>query len=345
MRTASRLALSLIALLFVPPVSRLYAADEPPTCQGLTATVVGPTEADGRSTVGTERDDVIVAPIGPTGRVEGLSGNDTICLINWVNPDLNVTGVVVLAGPGDDAVSNETNSLVSFVESVGLGPGANTFVGADYAEQVYGNGAAAESTDIDIDHIDTGGGNDRIFSGTSGVPNRDVISTGAGEDDITYAGLAGAAIDNGPDADWLRVVDRWEGELTIDNRARKATVGSQPVLTWTAVQTFWLRAAPGAQASFVGNDTDESLRITGPVHNDAVRSTIDTGAGDDDVDLAHYLPTSIDTGAGRDQLYYTGCNRAHVELGVGPRASPGPGPRCPPSSPASRNSPAGQPSR
>ena len=50
------------------------------TCQGKAATVVGPTE--GFDTIGTEGDDVIVAPLGNQGAVLGLGGNDTICLVD-----------------------------------------------------------------------------------------------------------------------------------------------------------------------------------------------------------------------------------------------------------------------
>ena len=296
------------ALSLVPVVGVPAAQARAVTCQGQTATVVGPTE--GMSTIGTEGDDVIVAPIGTSGSVQGLGGNDTICLVDRVNTPVRDVLVTVLAGPGDDVVYNETTRYVGSMP-IELGTGADTFVGTDYPEEVNG-GASMEAigTDTDVDQIDTRGGNDHIVSGLPGVPNHDVISTGAGEDEITYFGLAGGAIDNGTGADWLRVGDQWAGDLTIDNVTQKAMIGAQTMLTWTAIKTFFLRAAPGSQASFVGNDTRETFRVSGTVRDLVAPSTIDTGAGNDYVGLDHYLPASVDTGEGHDTLNYHACDRA-----------------------------------
>ena len=58
----------------VPVVGVPVAQARAVTCQGQTATVVGPTETDGMSTIGTEGDDVIVAPIGTSGERAGARG-------------------------------------------------------------------------------------------------------------------------------------------------------------------------------------------------------------------------------------------------------------------------------
>jgi hypothetical protein len=131
MRTPSLIVVAVLALAASVSASASYAVtDTPLTCQGQTATVVGPTETEGMSTIGTEGDDVIVAPIGTSGSVQGLGGNDRICLVDRLNaPVHDVTGVSVLAGPGDDEVYNETTTPVG--QPINLGAGADTYVGAD----------------------------------------------------------------------------------------------------------------------------------------------------------------------------------------------------------------------
>ena len=48
-------------------------------CDGKPATIIGPTS--GADTVGTDGDDVIVAPIASYGSISAGNGNDTICLV------------------------------------------------------------------------------------------------------------------------------------------------------------------------------------------------------------------------------------------------------------------------
>ena len=114
-----------------------------------------------------------------------------------------------------------------------------------------------------------------ITSGTPlpGWPNHDVLSTGAGSDGITYAGLAGGSIDNGDGADSLSINGSWTGELRIDNTTRQAILGGG-TLSWTNVDGFGARVAPGSSLSFAGSDVAEQLNISGTVLDLA-------GAGDD----------------------------------------------------------------
>src|SRR5215217_1655032 len=80
----------------------------PVMCQGREATIVGPT-APYDTTVGTEGDDVIVAPLSPgSGSVQGLGGDDTICFVGGGEPDPAALSVWVDAGDGDDSVLNQT---------------------------------------------------------------------------------------------------------------------------------------------------------------------------------------------------------------------------------------------
>lgn len=124
--TARQFAGPLVAGLFaaalvpVPAIGVPVAQARAVTCQGQTATVVGPTVAGGTDTVGTEGDDVIVAPIGTSGSVQGLGGDDTICLVDRVNtPVHDATGVTVQAGPGDDAVFNESTTGLAYAIELG----------------------------------------------------------------------------------------------------------------------------------------------------------------------------------------------------------------------------------
>ncbi len=284
------------------------------TCQGLTATVVGPT--NGQDTTGTEDDDVIVAPLGPNSTVQGLGGNDTICLVDGPPSTSRDPFVIVRAGAGNDSVVNE--AAVAPPIRVALGTGSDSFVGAAYAESVFTANpyGLANTDDTEVDVIDTRGGDDQVVSGTPGFPNHDVISTGDGHDAIGYGGLAGGAIDNGSSPDWLVVVDEWAGDLNVDNVQRKATIGASTVLTWTAVDSFEMRAVPGSFVTFTGSDADELLVIAGTVRDVTAPTGIATGGGDDSVNLENYLPSEVDAGDGYDYLGYRACYRAYVALDV-----------------------------
>jgi hypothetical protein len=303
-----------VSFVAVPPsVAQVVA------CNGTAVTVYGPTQ--GHNTMGTEGDDVISAPLYYDSEIDGLGGNDTICLVDAVSAGSDQTQIKVNAGPGDDTVLNESISNPAFFSllQVELGPGSDHFVGAAYGELVYGADDTGEGSDDDteVDTIDTGGGDDGIVSGTNVLdsPNHDVIATGPGRDTIVYAGMAGGTIDNGADPDDLVLHGGWTGRLGIDNVAERATLGGQTLLGWTAVDTYYLDAQPGSPVSFAGTDAAEVVHLTGPVNEGgAPGARIETGGGDDLVVLDGYLPAAVDGGSGRDVLEYH-CNRAVIELG------------------------------
>ena len=305
----------LAALVVAAPFSVVVASGaqaQDVTCQGKAATVVGPT--DGFNTVGTEGDDVIVAPLGNQGRVLGLGGSDTICLVDGASGPSRDPIVSVDAGAGNDTVHNLRSDGTGSVE---LGPGADTYVGNDFPERVYGSMSWPLEGDTDIDVFQTGGGVDVITSGAAGVANHDSISTGAGSDSIWYGGTAaGALLDNGPTADSLYLVEPWTGELVVDNVARRASIGGSTVLSWTSVDGFSMRAAPGGHVTFIGSDADEDLALYGSVRDLAAPAAVSTGGGDDSVRLENYLPSSVDLGEGYDSLTYLACHRAYVSLAV-----------------------------
>jgi hypothetical protein len=307
----------LAALVVAAPLSVAVASPgaqaQDGTCQGRPATIVGPTEG-AINTNGTTGDDVIVAPIGPYGTVQGLGGDDLICLVNGLQTTVPDPSVTVQAGAGDDSVVNEA-ALYSGILLVELGGGTDHYVGADYGERVYGAWVSDEPTlDTEPDVLETRGGNDWITSGSAGVTDADVIATGPGRDSVTYLGAAGGSLDNGPDPDILLLTDKWEGDLAVDNVTRRATIADRTVLTWTAVDTFSMRAARRGTISFVGSEAHESINIVNMGKDLAAPSRITTGGGDDSVGLQAYLPASVDLGAGDDSLSLAACHRAYVAL-------------------------------
>ena len=310
--TGALSALSLAAVLVAGDVSAAQA--DVITCQGLPATIVGPTE--GQTTAGTEGDDVIVAPMYGNSTVWALGGDDTVCLVDAPSTVSRDPFVSVDAGAGNDSVVNETTTSIGGF-TVTLGSGADSYVGNAFNETVaaasMSDGTGSFDTEVDV--ISTGGGNDWVLSGTAlpGWPNHDGISTGAGSDGVTYAGLGGGSIDNGDGADSLvdqRLLDR---EASIDNTTRRASLGSGTV-SWTNVDGFSARVAPGSSLSFAGSDAAEHVNISGTVLDLAVPATISMGGGDDGLRLENYLPTSVDTGAGDDDLSYLACQAATIKI-------------------------------
>jgi Ca2+-binding RTX toxin-like protein len=304
-------ALALAAALVATDVSAARA--EGVTCQGRPATIVGPTE--GQITTGTEGDDVIVAPMYGNSAVWALGGDDTVCLVDAPSTVSRDPMVSVRAGAGDDSVVNETTTAIGWF-SVELGVGADSYVGNEFGENVAASMSDdAVAPDTEVDAISTGGGSDFVRSGTPlpGWANHDVISTGSGSDGVVYAGLAGGSIDNGDGADSLFINGSWTGELGIDNTIRRASLGGGTV-SWTNVDGFGARVAPGSSLSFAGSDADEHLNVSGTVLDLAAPATISMGGGDDGLRLENYLPTSVDTGAGDDTFSYLACRAARIEI-------------------------------
>ena len=282
------------------------------TCQGRPATIVGPTESE--MTTGTEGDDVIVAPMYGNSSVSAGGGNDTVCLVDAPSSSSRDPFVSVSAGNGNDSVVNETTHYIGGF-TVELGLGADSYVGNELPESVAGsvrNDALAPDTEVDV--ISTGGGDDGVISGTPlpGWPNHDVISTGAGSDGISYAGLAGGSIDNGEGADSLSINGSWTGELSIDNTTRRASLGAG-TLSWTYIDDFNARVAPGSSLSFVGTAADEYLNVSGTVLDLMAPATISMGGGNDGLRLENYLPAGIDTGDGYDTFSFLACRDATIK--------------------------------
>lgn len=248
---ATAVLLAVVAL--VPQLGAGIAEAAPPTCQGRPVTVEG--------AIGTEGDDVMLAPLNAWEGVEGRGGNDTICLVDGPDRGSRDPMFFADAGPGDDSVSFEG----TYYASVVLGAGADRFTGNDTGTTVY-TGAYDSSlqtnryfgqADTETDVVTTGGGRDTVYTGdTAGFSaNPDRVATGGSSvdtDTVFYAGrmTPEGELDNGESRDLLFLVDTWgPGELAIDNVAGRAEVSGTEVLRWTGVGSFVIEESPRHSAS------------------------------------------------------------------------------------------------
>lgn len=289
------------------------------TCQGLAVTIEG--------AVGTEGDDVMRAPLDTNASVEGLGGDDTICLVDGTRRRSRDPQFFADAGPGDDVVSYEA----TYGASVQLGAGADQFVGNDVGTRVYtgaptpipgGVGYFGQS-DTDADVVVGGAGVDAVYSGDTGggVDNADRIATGGASDSVFWAGAMApdGSLDGGTVRDLLFLVGTWTaGTLSLDNVAGRATLADREVLRWSGVRHFLLDERPGA-LRFVGGPEPESLTVGDyqlPAHGAPMTVDVSTDGGGDQVSLAGALQGRIRLGGGRDGLTLGGaCDRTRVDLG------------------------------
>ena len=196
------------------------AAGQPPTCNGLPATI---TEANSAGVVhGTDGDDVIV--FSDAKAVEAMAGDDTICSRGG---PIGHFFVHVDAGEGDDYVDASATSVGLF--GARLGAGADTYVGSPGRDEVSTDAAASEGDALEgRDVVRTGAGFDSAFAGPldGGMVNDD-IDLGSGDSVLElYAAPSPEArmvasqdgrsrlLAYGGEGAW--VVDLAGSELTID---------------------------------------------------------------------------------------------------------------------------------
>lgn len=242
------------------------------------------------------------------GVVDALGGDDLICV---TGPGGSSNLLSVVAGAGDDVV--DSTALASgFYFSTVLGGGADTFVGGRSSDTVYageqartGDGGYASGPDTEKDTIGTGEGDDSVWSGAPGTPNRDAVSLGTGGD-LLYLGGADttsdAVLDGGEGPDGLRLTGG-SGDLTLD-MARGTFTSPQGTAAFTSFEFSTLEVGTGT-VTYRGTegDDDVTLRPTGGV------PTLDvtTGGGDDVVTLEPATVigagSRLDTGAGTDDLF------------------------------------------
>ena len=139
LRRAAATVLVLVALVvMLLPTSTAHAAS---TCHGLPATI----EASTGAVTGTAGDDVIVVT-GTVTRVEAGDGNDLICLVDTRElPGFNIY-IFVDPGAGDDVVDA---SAAGARTSASLGPGADSFTGSPFADQVSAGTGPPEGSPVE----------------------------------------------------------------------------------------------------------------------------------------------------------------------------------------------------
>lgn len=312
------------------PAERVDAAVS--TCQGKAVTVQGNTGTDGA--------DVMVTDPLLGSQLFGGGGDDLICIRSVARTD--PYAISVDAGPGNDVVVNEVTHDNIWVSTL-LGAGADTYQGSDrdpartptatsFVEMVSAGAAAwwresGDATDTEADVIDTRGGDDVVFAGstTPGEKNRDSITTGDGDDTLHWAGeQVGPAAALGEGGNVLHLYRGLVGTaVAVDAPRAVVTVDARPALRWTGpVSQFVLRLDNPHQA-FTGTGADEELLVdesgvVAPASGaspDTERRSITMGGGDDT--LAMYSPGSgrLDGGRGEDKLTSLSCDEADVRLG------------------------------
>lgn len=239
-----------------------------PTCNGLTATIIGTDGAD--LLRGTAGDDVIDAGAG-NDTVQGRGGNDTIC-----------------GGPGDDLLIG--------------GRGDDHLDGGMDADQLRGEAGndtlrGGEGRDVAIggrgnDVIDTGDGDDKARGDAgddliTGGPGRDLVVGGRGQDRCsegeTTRECEGAP---SPDALALRATaDRFAGVAGTQFRVSASTVDP------TVDVQSWLWALEDGR-TFVGQEVELSFDAPGVYAPTVTATTVDGRTGTKQLVLSVFGPAS-----------------------------------------------------
>jgi Ca2+-binding RTX toxin-like protein len=297
-RSAQVCAILLAAQLTLTGTSASPAAAEmiperaAPSCNGLSATIVG---SEGVTLIGTPGNDVIVTK-GAT-RVDSGAGEDSIC----------VTGkgtAVVNAGPGDDFVGARSHKGKTFVS---LGFGDDVFWGGNGDDRVWSQESSNQSSPDDHDTIDTGAGDDYVISGSSTALNTDAITLGPGDDTLVTYGLSGgASLSGGLGTNTYQPLPGTdvEGEWVFDNVIGLATLDGVDTLAWRAFQRFTLTGLHGPRLRYFGSRAHETVLAGG-----VCRVVLRGRDGDDrltvDADGCNNLPAGdarLVGGAGNDLL-------------------------------------------
>ena len=329
MRTSLKPAVAAFtaALVSATPMTTGAPAHGAPTitCQDKPATVVGST--------GTEGDDVMVVVSQPGVTAQALGGNDTICIV--AAPEGVMRSVIVDAGAGDDTVVNESTDVEDVWYTTILGPGADSYTGLDafipdnplvspYDETVFAGvrdlprGSVEGSLDVEVDMIDTRGGNDVVHSGTTtpGATNNDTVLTGTGDDTVEWAGERRGAgtLDVGTGANTLAVHPGWQGTSTmVSGPARAAIVDGRTVLRWEGSVARYEVGVHTPDQGFTGTNADETLVLASRTVGG--RRVISMGGGDDRLAFSSIGSGRVTGGPGRDTYSGTGCAAATVRIG------------------------------
>ena len=212
------------------------------TCRGLPATIVG---TPGEPITGTEGEDVIVS--NNSGGIDALGGDDVVCLTNHDGTEGD--SPYVDAGDGADVVDG-TLVPSGLTPGIDLGDGADTYLGGPASDRVYAGVEVGEIehwhvvSDDDQDVIDTGAGNDNVYTASDG-PLTDQIDLGPGGGSVVLA--ADELADEGslalgdeavlrflrPSGATAWYVNTNKHGAATTKRAAAGTVAGAPRLTWT----------------------------------------------------------------------------------------------------------------
>jgi hemolysin type calcium-binding protein len=286
-------ALAALSSALLSPVALIAPASAVgETCDGHAATMVG---TPGSTITGTDGPDVIVS--AGAAEVLGNGGDDIICT-TLSGPDSASTllgSVRVLAGPGNDLIDRRGDTDPQAYGLVVGDAGQDTILGAPGMDGFNVN-------DGERDVVSTGAGND---SGTDegltiSSPDPDVIDLGPGDD----AYSAGApfsselSVTGGDGVDGLSWTLPDNGTFKVDATAGQFLGPQQVVQSFTGIEDFDAYSRKHAKWSFVGSGAGERLR--GSTHD--LTSAV-MGGGDDMVQLRvgrRPATVPVNGGPGRD---------------------------------------------
>ncbi|MFC7363230.1 hypothetical protein [Nocardioides astragali] len=320
-RPTAHVAALVAGLLAGPVLGPVPAHADPLTCQGQVVTVTGE--------VGTPGDDVMVVGSAGVFTANSGAGDDLVCI--RVTTGREPFMFTVDAGPGADRVFNESTDGNTTVQTL-LGTGGDSYMGNELGDTVVAGaalwGSSGDTSDTEKDTIDTRGGNDYVTSGSvaPGTPNPDVVTTGDGDDKLSWAGdLTGAPVDLAAGTNRLALYPGWEGtDLHVDATTSTVSADARPVLRWTGQVQAYLLTVDRLRTRFTGGDADEILTyaVAHPGTPGAVvlpdpdrRLDADMGAGDDSIGEQDFVGGSLLGGPGDDALQAARCLEADVRLG------------------------------
>jgi hypothetical protein len=292
------------------------------TCQGRAATIV---PSGSGMILGTEGPDVIVAADGRD--VDARGGDDLICLFASGSQVSMASG-----GDGDDTVdATAVDASTLGGTFVLLGMGADTYLGGDGVEVVYGGASdgiipgvpAAADTERDV--ISTGAGVDDVVSGAPGAANPDAIITGRGDDRLSLDEVpAGLDVGKGSNSVQLHL----SGSTWRVDAANRTISSRDSSWSWSGqVERWGFSSSADGDATmdleFLGSAADEYVFTDGS----NLIASLHLRGGNDVASVAK--PTfdgTYELGSGRDQLallgpYYPGVppslDRLRIDLSAG----------------------------
>lgn len=303
------LSRTVVLAMVVTALAAPAAHAAPETCHGQPATVVGTPHG---SATGTPGDDVIVS--NGADDVTGGAGDDTIC----VTAVIDGQAVDVDAGPGDDLVDttggDSGGGYLEFMRIV-LGSGADELIGGAAVDTVYTG--SAYGVDTATDRVDTGGGDDDVYTGQAGEPDDDDVDLGEGSGGIWVASERPTGVlRSAAQSAWatIDVPPFGPGDWVIDDAAGTATRDGVMFISWENLAMRNVKGLPGSRLRYVGTAGDDITNIGG---GDV--TGVDLGAGDDRVVIRPVgrLRGVVRGGPGTDEVTVTASRvRADLRGGV-----------------------------